>query len=146
MQRKSEMRCHSRNTLPFAGRWRSLSGLFGCNGLRLPLCRSQHTLDLGPQSLRRAAAPLGPLLRKCPASQLSDCAKGGRSAFARSGPAAGVQQETPPERFHAALSAVEISVSVAFSASLTGTPPAPRNPPSLAASATCRLICCSQLL
>jgi hypothetical protein len=40
----------------------------------------------------------------------------------------------------ASLSAVEISVSVAFSASLTGTPPMPRNPPSLEASATFWLI------
>ena len=47
---------------------------------------------------------------------------------------------------HAALSALEISVNVAFSASLTGTPP-PRNPPpSFAASATCWLICCNQPL
>ena len=45
----------------------------------------------------------------------------------------------------AALSGTEISVNVAFSASLTGTPPA-RNPPSFAASATCWLICCSQAL
>src|SRR5262249_49340682 len=36
--------------------------------------------------------------------------------------------------------ALEISVSVAFSASLTRTPPMPRNPPSVAASATCWLI------
>jgi len=47
---------------------------------------------------------------------------------------------------HAALSAVEISVNVAFSASLTGTPPTPRNPPSFDASATCWLICCSHAL
>ena len=40
----------------------------------------------------------------------------------------------------ASLSALEISVSVAFSASLTGTPPMPRNPPSFDASATCWLI------
>src|SRR6478672_12347852 len=46
----------------------------------------------------------------------------------------------------ASLSALEISVSVAFSASLTGTPPMPRNPPSLAASATCWLIWRSQPL
>ena len=38
------------------------------------------------------------------------------------------------------LSALEISVSVAFSVSLTATPPMPRNPPSVAASATCWLI------
>src|SRR6516164_4237326 len=40
----------------------------------------------------------------------------------------------------ASLSAPEISLSVAFSASLTATPPMPRNPPSLSASATCWLI------
>ena len=44
------------------------------------------------------------------------------------------------------LSALEISASVAFSASLTCTPPMPRKPPSLAASATCWLICRSQPL
>jgi len=76
-----------------------------------------------------------------------------RSAPGRSGPLL-PETDRPrrveyksPESFQAALSAVEISVSVAFSASLTGTPPAPRNPPpSLAASATCWLICCSHLL
>ena len=36
--------------------------------------------------------------------------------------------------------ALEISVSVAFSASLTCTPPIPRKPPSVDASATCSLI------
>jgi hypothetical protein len=42
--------------------------------------------------------------------------------------------------FHAgSLSTFEISTSVAFSASLTATPPMPRKPPSLAASATCWL-------
>src|SRR4029077_3381092 len=46
----------------------------------------------------------------------------------------------------ASLSALEISASVAFSASLTATPPLPRNPPSLDASATCWLICRSQPL
>src|SRR5262245_57226410 len=44
------------------------------------------------------------------------------------------------------LSTLEISVSVAFSASLTETPPMPRNPPSLEASATCWLIWRSQPL
>src|SRR5271169_5002733 len=44
------------------------------------------------------------------------------------------------------LSALEISARVAFSASLTDTPPTPRNPPSLDASATCWLICCNQPL
>src|SRR5512132_665653 len=48
--------------------------------------------------------------------------------------------------YAASLSALEISVSVAFSASLTGTPPMPRNPLSFAASATCWLICCNQPL
>jgi hypothetical protein len=48
---------------------------------------------------------------------------------------------------HAALSAFEISLNVAFSASLTGTPPTPKSPPpSFAASATCWLICCNQPL
>src|SRR6516165_5537180 len=46
----------------------------------------------------------------------------------------------------ASLSALEISLSVAFSASLTATPPMPRNPPSLEASATCWLIWRSQPL
>src|SRR5262245_4419433 len=46
----------------------------------------------------------------------------------------------------ASLSALEISLSVAFSASLTRTPPMPRNPPSLEASATCWLIWRSQPL
>src|SRR5256884_927669 len=46
----------------------------------------------------------------------------------------------------ASLSALEISVSVAFSASLTETPPMPRNPPSLDASATWWLIWRSQPL
>src|SRR5262249_15394597 len=46
----------------------------------------------------------------------------------------------------ASLRALEISVSVAFSLSLTATPPMPRNPPSLAASATCWLIWHSQPL
>src|SRR5438874_7630735 len=46
----------------------------------------------------------------------------------------------------ASLSALEISVRVAFSASLTATPPMPRNPPSLEASATCWLIWRSQPL
>src|SRR6516165_6626903 len=46
----------------------------------------------------------------------------------------------------ASLSALEISLSVAFSASLMRTPPMPRNPPSLEASATCWLIWRSQPL
>src|SRR5262249_41860046 len=46
----------------------------------------------------------------------------------------------------ASLSALDISLSVAFSASLTRTPPMPRNPPSLEASATCWLIWRSQPL
>src|SRR5262245_52361824 len=57
--------------------------------------------------------------------------------------------EVPAEgdRIHAAsLSALEISLSVAFSPSLTGTPPKPRNPPSIDASATCWLIWRSQPL
>src|SRR6516225_3018147 len=43
-------------------------------------------------------------------------------------------------RHAASLSAFEICASVAFSASLTSTPPIPRKPPSGAASATCWLI------
>src|SRR5262245_44229948 len=51
------------------------------------------------------------------------------------------------DQIHAAsLSAPEISLSVAFSPSLTGTPPKPRNPPSVDASATCWLIWRSQPL
>src|SRR5262249_11268979 len=51
------------------------------------------------------------------------------------------------DRIHAArLSALEISLSVAFSPSLTGTPPKPRNPPSVDASAPCWLIWRSQAL
>src|SRR5262245_42582974 len=46
----------------------------------------------------------------------------------------------------ASLSALEISLSVDFSASHTRTPPMPRNPPSLDASATCWLIRRSQPL
>jgi hypothetical protein len=42
--------------------------------------------------------------------------------------------------------ALEISASVAFSVSLTLTPPKPRKPPSEAASATNSAICCSQAL
>src|SRR5262245_41937434 len=51
------------------------------------------------------------------------------------------------DRIHdASLSALEISISGAFSPSLTGTPPKPRNPPSVDASATCWLIWRSQPL
>src|SRR5262249_12002300 len=46
----------------------------------------------------------------------------------------------------ASLRALDISASVAFSASLTGTPPMPRKPPSLAASATCWPMLSSQVL
>src|SRR5215475_7480700 len=96
------------------------------------------------QSVRRFRAQIK--LRRGPSPKaVSGCARGGRSAFARRGPAARVQSKSA-ETFHAALSAVEISVNVAFSASLIGTPPTPRNPPSLDASATCWLICCSHPL
>src|SRR5262249_14611663 len=50
------------------------------------------------------------------------------------------------QHIYAALSAFEISLNVAFSASLTGTPPPKSPPPSFAASATCWLICCNQPL
>ena len=43
-------------------------------------------------------------------------------------------------------SAAAISERVAFSASLTSTPPKPRNPPSFDASATLLAICSSQAL
>ena len=55
----------------------------------------------------------------------------------------------PPRRGGAQafwLKAFEISASVAFSASLTWTPPKPRKPPSLAASATCWPMLWSQAL
>jgi hypothetical protein len=65
--------------------------------------------------------------------------------------ASGVTSFTPNESSKEgghewSVSALDISANVAFSASLTATPPIPRNPPSVDASATLWLIWRNQLL
>src|SRR5262245_35754031 len=85
-------------------------------------CAANSRYSLGDIGIERTLEPL--------------CRSGERNASSLHG-----------DQIHAAsLSALEISVSVAFSPSLTGTPPKPRNPPSVDASATCWLIWRSQAL
>src|SRR6476619_1081194 len=100
--------------------------------------RERRPKPTPPDSVVGISMPLTTNVPCTPHRAPADVAAGALAAIVTAGGVTGPQALVPR--------AFEISARVAFSASLTCTPPMPRNPPSDDASATFLLIVCSHAL